>query len=138
MDAARGRNPYLFAALKSLPLADEQPEQQQEEQEGQGEVSEGSDQRLAATAGEQDLAGALLEQVDFENGSCSTSLKEDEELLQQLLGDSSSSGSKGEGLGGTTEGGEVDVRLIAAVRYRIERKRLLQATHLLLRLFLRT
>ena len=173
MDAARGKNPYLFAALKSLPLADEEPQQQQQEaeepQQQQQEVvtgraaaetedggedgagpagvlggeEAGGQQAALATAGEQELATALLGQVDAEVDSCSTSLKEDEELLLDLLGRGSRVGVLGEvaaevaGDGSPGDEDGVDVRLVAAVRYRVERKRLLQATQLLLGLFLR-
>ena len=195
MDAARGKNPYLFAALKSLPLADEEPQQQQQQQqegeeewepqeqqqeeeekpqqqqqqqqeeevvsgkagagtEGGGEDGAGPEgvlgggevggkQAALATAGEQELATALLGQVDAEVDSCSTSLKEDEELLLDLLGRGSRVGGFGEvaaevaGDGSPGEEDGVDVRLVAAVRYRVERKRLLQATQSLLGLFLR-
>jgi hypothetical protein len=124
MDAARGRNPYLIAALKSLPVTADEVGTAQEAAAAAGATA-GTGRGIGpASQQEKELAAALMQQVEVQlaQGS-SSSLQEDEQLLQQLEEKQQ-------------QQGEVDVRLIAAVRYRVERKRLLQLCQVLLRIFL--
>ncbi|GLC38819.1 hypothetical protein PLESTB_000712700 [Pleodorina starrii] len=117
--ALRGTDPYLAAALKSLPLRDG-PE-------------EGTDPRVAGAPGQQGggggggdasmrTAAALLEQVRAQMAEGTTALEADEEML---------AGSAGEALWAA------DPRLAAAVSYRVERKRLLAKGEALLKAYLR-
>jgi adenylosuccinate synthase len=125
MDAARGKNPYLIAALKSLPVTADEVGSAQEAAAAAGATA-GTGRGIGpASQQEKDLATALMQQVEVQmaQGS-SSSLQEDEQLLQQLEEKQQ-------------QQGEVDVRLIAAVRYRVERKRLLQSCQVLLNIFLR-
>lgn len=131
MQAAQGNNPYLIAALKSLPItADDVDPAAAAEVDGSDSTSKGRGIG-PATQQEKQLARALLQQVDAEVAACGSSLQEDEQLLQQLRQQQQQTMR-----GGAAEG-SVDVRRIAAVRYRIERKRLLQACQVLLNIFLR-
>jgi len=92
--ALEGRDPRLTAALKSLPLLDEEgAEREGADCGGWGEAQRG-------------LARALQERCQQELASCATSLEEDLALLEE--------GAAPPPL----------ARLEAAVRYRIERKRL--------------
>lgn len=171
-DIALGRNPYLFAALKSLPLSDTGDNSSMGADGTSATTtssSSGSSNDRLATPEEKELAAALQHQVDRELASCATSLVEDQLLLQQLevrlqeqqqkqaagtpavsrtadssegssapsssISDSSSSGGSSDG--GSTAVQVVDPRLLAAVQYRLERKRLLQAAQVALRVFQR-
>ncbi|KAG2434230.1 hypothetical protein HXX76_007955 [Chlamydomonas incerta] len=104
MSALRGSDPYLTAALKSLPLADS----------GGGSGS--------ASAESVRTAAALLQQVEAQLAEGSTTLEADEQLL---------GGPEGRALA------ESDPRQVAAVAYRIERKRLLGKAAALLRAYAR-
>lgn len=125
MDAAQGKNPYLIAALKSLPVTADDVGPAQEAAAAAGAAA-GTGRGLGpATQQEKDLADALKQQVEAQLAQGSgSSLQEDEQLLKQLEEQQQ-------------QQGEVDVRLVAAVRYRVERKRLLQACQVLLNIFLR-
>lgn len=125
MDAAQGKNPYLIAALKSLPVTADDIGPAQEAAAAAGAAA-GTGRGLGpSTQQEKDLADALKQQVEAQLAQGSgSSLQEDEQLLQQLEEQQQ-------------QQGEVDVRLVAAVRYRVERKRLLQACQVLLNIFLR-
>jgi hypothetical protein len=115
MDAAQGRNFYLFAALKSLPLkVDDGARPGSDSEKGAGGGGEAGAAGAAAAA-------ALLARVRELEAECGGGggLEADEALLRKL-----------EGPGGTGDAG--DPRLAAAVQYRLERKRLLQAARLAL------
>eukprot|EP00879_Flechtneria_rotunda_P022438 GHRR01023688.1.p1 GENE.GHRR01023688.1~~GHRR01023688.1.p1 ORF type:complete len:362 (+),score=153.27 GHRR01023688.1:241-1326(+) len=149
LQAAQGKNPYIFAALKSLPITadDAQPtaatasaasapgaDSIASEAISVDSSSADSDNvargmGLTATKQEKELATALLQQIEAEVETCSTSLREDEELLQQLQQLAAAAAAD--------EAAGTDVRLQAAVRYRVERKRLLQACKVLLALVIR-
>jgi hypothetical protein len=146
MDAAQGKNYYLFAALRSLPLKISSPEQEAAvaaaaaaATAGAGQPGLGAGLRVGSEEEQRALVASLLAQVEaqiFESsGGGKTTLQEDEQLLkdliskQQQLEQAASSAS-----GGTdgSSGGEFDARLVAAVSYRVERRRLLQAGRVVL------
>ncbi|GIL54003.1 hypothetical protein Vafri_9560 [Volvox africanus] len=110
--ALRGTDPYLFAALKSLPLKDEDPRV----------MDAASIHHRTATRGDSSerTAISLLRQVEAQISEGTTLLEDDELML---------AGSAGEQL--FVE----NPRLAAAVAYRIERKRLLTTTATLLRAY---
>lgn len=113
--AFSGRDPYLYAALKSLPLA--------------------VDESDAASPQEQaDLAHALLAELDAERGAWVTTPSQDQALLSQggLL---PADVEGGEGGKGAAAGRPVDARLAAVVQYRLQRKLLVGAASGLLRRF---
>lgn len=119
--ALSGKDPYSFAALKSLPLA----------------VDEGA----AAELGQQlALAEQLAAELAAEAASWPTSMEQDSNLVAQqreaaaAAGDSSSSGGGGSG-SSSSPSSPVDARLAAAVAYRLQRKALVTAGQLLLRSF---
>ena len=93
--ALEGRDPRLTAALKSLPLLDEE-----------GEEGGGAGGRGGWGEAQRDLARALEQRCQQELASCATSLEHDLALLE--------------------EGAALPppARLEAALRYRVERKRL--------------
>jgi hypothetical protein len=145
MKAAQGDNPYLLAALKSLPVqvddvsAADAAAMAQQESSGEGSSSEGS----ASSSGrgiapalpqEKELAGELLQQVQREAEAWPTSLEADEKLLLQLsMRPPLLPADTAAALGPLA----TDGRLLAAIKYRVERKRLLQACQVLLQLFVR-
>ncbi|GLI68384.1 hypothetical protein VaNZ11_012712, partial [Volvox africanus] len=112
--ALRGTDPYLFAALKSLPLKDEDPRV----------MDAYSIQQRTTTRGDASVrtATSLLRQVEAQIAEGTTPLEDDELML---------AGSAGEQLFSENP------RLAAAVIYRIERKRLLATTATLLRAYAR-
>ncbi|EFJ46131.1 hypothetical protein VOLCADRAFT_121106 [Volvox carteri f. nagariensis] len=105
LGALRGSDPYLLAALKSLPLKDDNDDgdcnNDDDDDVGAGGGGRGASMRTAAV---------LLSQVESQLAECTTPLEADEELL---------SDTSGEQLWAE------DPRLAAAVSYRVERKRLL-------------
>jgi hypothetical protein len=112
MDAVMGKIMHLQAALKSLPF----------DSSDAGAASSSEDAPLApASAAEKELAEALLQQVRVWQDAAPTSLQQDEQLLKEYEGPDI----------------EVDGRLIAAVKYRIERKKLLLAASSVLTAYLR-
>lgn len=133
MGAARGESPYLLAALRSLPLLMDNPEAAAASDaaaSGVDPAAADAGRGLApATADEQRLAGALLQQLDAELAACVTTLQEDEEALADAAADGARATRSGSS--------SADVRLVAAVRYRLERKKLMGAAQALLRTFTR-
>ncbi|GIM10040.1 hypothetical protein Vretimale_13795, partial [Volvox reticuliferus] len=113
--ALRGTDPYVFAALKSMPLKDDDPR-----------VMDASSIHRPTAARENDAsvrtAMSLLHQVEAQIAEGTTPLEDDEVML---------AGPAGEQL--LFE----DPRLAAAVAYRIERKRLLGTAAALLRAYAR-
>eukprot|EP00775_Hariotina_reticulata_P012042 gene12042-12185_t len=135
LDVARGNNPYIFAAMKSLPLKDDKVlpavlettfANVSEARSSTNSGSSNSSDRGTGPVTEEErvLAGALIEQVLSQQEFCGTTLLDDEQLLRQLQQQQTHSPSL--------------LRLAAAVRYRIERKRLLNACQVLLNVFVRS
>ena len=138
VDAARGRSPYLFAALKSLPLqldaaaaaaaagavgVDGRPDEGS--RAAAAAAAEGG-RRVGSAAEQRALAAALLAQVERqEMEGAASRLEDDEALLAALEAGGGGGGDEG-------EGAAADARLAAAVRYRLERKRLLRAARVAL------
>ncbi len=106
-----GKNLYMQAALRSLPFEEQGPSS------GADDAPLGPMRKV-----ERQLAEALLQQVSSWQESAATTLQQDEERLAVLLGPDV----------------EVDGRLIAAVQYRIERKKLLLAAAAVLKAYLRS
>lgn len=137
MDAAKGNNPYLIAALKSLPLTADEPVSPAAETAAEEAGASQSSRGIGpARQEEKELAGLLMRQVQEELGSSESSLQEDEKLLQQLQQELQGSAASAEAVG-FRDVVPRDGRLAAAVKYRIERKKLLQASQVLLNIFLR-
>ncbi|KAI8468472.1 MAG: hypothetical protein J3K34DRAFT_10778 [Monoraphidium minutum] len=131
MEAAQGRNPYLFAALKSLPL-----ELGEEGGGGAATPSSSGGGGGGGGGGGDDAAGrrlaaALLEAVASQVAAAPTTLEADEALLA-ALSEGGDEGRQGEGSEAPRDG-----RLAAAVRYRVERKRLLAAARVVLAAYAR-
>ncbi|KAG1664648.1 hypothetical protein FOA52_011785 [Chlamydomonas sp. UWO 241] len=124
LELITARNAYGYAALKSLPLADDTSEP--------GARDGGRDMQLARS---------LLKQVSaLAARECSTSLEDDEaELGRQERGGGASQQAGGStsatGGGGTGAVVDYDERGLAALRYRVERKRLFKAVRGLLELY---
>jgi hypothetical protein len=144
MQAARGDNPYLIAALRSLPLlADDVSAADAAAMAAEGAAAavassaDSSEGRgiAAATPQEKELAASLLAQVTAESGApWATSLADDEQLLLQLsMRPPSLPEAAAAALGPLAR----DPRLLAALKYRVERKRLLAAAQVLLSVFVR-
>lgn len=112
--AFSGRDPYLYAALKSLPLA----------------ITPAEEEAVAAAGWEAQaaLAGALLQELEGERSGWPTSMAQDAEWLAEWKSIAEAAG--------TACGAEVDERLAAAVQYRLQRKLLVSAGAGLLRRFL--
>jgi hypothetical protein len=149
MEAAQGKNPYLIAALKSLPLtADDTSSSNSEDTttttaqaaspatsaSSSGSSSDGGRGIGAATAAEKQLAGALMQQLQDEMQAWNTSLVEDEQILLGLVTRPPQLAPEVAAALGRLA---TDRRLVAAVQYRVERKRLVQAAQVLLNVFLR-
>jgi len=136
MEAAKGRRPHLFAALKSLPLADEEGGLGTSSSGGGGGGGgDGSSQppAVAATEAERSLARQLLVGLEVAASGCWGGLQEGEALLQRLEQQQQQQQppqGQGEASSAAEEG--ADVRLLAAVRYRVERQRLVEACRQLL------
>ncbi|KAG2447358.1 hypothetical protein HYH02_007686 [Chlamydomonas schloesseri] len=105
--ALNGSDPYLNAALRSLPLAD---------------GGSGGEEGRTASAASVRTAQALLEQVEAQIAAGTTTLEADEALM---------GGPQGAALAAA------DPRQAAAVSYRIERKRLLGKAAAVLRAYAR-
>lgn len=151
MEAAQGKNPYLIAALKSLPLTADDVSSNDSEATAAGsndsssgsstsDTSSSSSKSAggrgigAATAGEKQLAAALKQQLLEEMKAWKTSLVQDEQLLLSLVTRPPQlSPANAAALGQLA----ADPRLLSAVKYRVERKRLLQACEVLLNVFSR-
>jgi len=99
--ALEGRDPRLTAVLKSLPLLEEGGEREEADGGGWGEADGGG-----WGEAQRGLARALQERCQQELASCATSLEEDLALLEEAAAPLPLA------------------RLEAALRYRIERKRL--------------
>lgn len=106
--ALGGKDPYSFAALKSLPFAAE----------------EGGAAELGAQLA---LAERLAAELAGEAAAWPTSMEEDSQLVAHQRA----------AAGGSTSGGATaDARLAAALAYRLQRKALVTTGRLLLRSFL--
>lgn len=148
MEAAQGKNPYLIAALKSLPLTADDTTSTSTSSEDTTAVatpttsttssgasgSDGGRGIGAATAAEKQLAEALMQQLQGEMNAWKTSLVEDEQLLLGLVTRPPQLAPEVAAALGRLA---TDRRLVAAVQYRVERKRLVQAAQVLLNVFLR-
>jgi hypothetical protein len=135
MEAAKGKNPYLIAALKSLPLtADDAPPASADSAASDSSSSSSSRGIGAAAAEEKQLAEALMQQLQAEMKGWTTSLAEDEQLLLSLVTRPPQLSAEAAAALGKLA---TDPRLLSAVMYRIERKRLLQACQVLLNVFTR-
>lgn len=177
MDAARGSNPYLMAALKSLPLTADDPQAPKladvetstpsavtaaaagnsaknladdasvVDKAGPRVHVEGVDSSTGRGMGparkeEVELAALLSKQIHQELQSSKTTLQQDEQLLQQLqkkldIGTQDHEGDFSSGPENSKRAVPWDARLVSAVKYRVERKKLLQACQVLLNIFLR-
>lgn len=152
MEAAQGNNPYLIAALKSLPLTadDVSSDDAAAMTAGSSDATDTSSSSSSdssssssaegrgigsATAEEQQLAAALLQQLQEEMKCWSTSLAEDEQLLLALV--TRPPQLTPEAVAALGPSVAADPRLLSAVKYRVERKRLLQAAEVLLKVFTR-
>jgi hypothetical protein len=135
LEVARGNNPYIFAAMKSLPLTDDEvlpagmAAAVTDGVQASSSTNSGSSNSHGRGTGpvtqeERAVAAALMDQVLSQLKYCGTTLMEDEELLQQLQQQQTDSSCL--------------VQLAAAVRYRIERKKLLNACQVLLNVFIRS
>ena len=113
MDAVMGKNKYLQAALKSLPF--------QQQQQGGSDAADDDKPLPPMPADERKLAEALLQQVSGWQDAAPSSLEQDEQRLQALR----------------AAGQDADARLVAAVRYRAERKKLLLAAASVLKAYTR-
>ena len=115
VDAFSGRDTYRYAALKSLPLA----------------VIESD---AASVVDQLALAAQLLAEIEEERKGWKTSAAEDAATLVALL-------ERREGVVENDEKGKkgglkVDERLVAVIRYRLQRKRLLDAASRVLNAFM--
>jgi hypothetical protein len=146
MEAAKGQNPYLIAALKSLPLTADDVSDDESAAMAAGSSDAGSsdaDSSSSDTAGrgigvatqqEKQLAASLMHQLTEEMKAWRTSLLEDEQLLLSLVTRPPQlSPEVAAALGPLA----LDPRLLSAVKYRIERKRVIQACQVLLNVFTR-
>jgi hypothetical protein len=144
MEAAKGQNPYLIAALKSLPLTADDVSDGDSAAMAAGSSDAGSSDASSsdttgrgigvATAQEKQLAAALMQQLTEEMKAWGSSLLEDEQLLLSLVTRPPQlSPEVAAALGPLA----MDPRLLSAVKYRIERKRLIQACQVLLNVFTR-
>lgn len=150
MEAAQRKNPYLIAALKSLPLTADDVSSNDAAAMAAGSSDTGSSSSSssdtgsnggdtgggrgigAATAAEKQLAAALTQQLQEEMKDWSSSLAEDEQLLLSLVTRPPQLSPEAAAALGKLAG---DPRLLSAVKYRVERKRLLQASTVLLSVF---
>lgn len=142
MEAAQGKNPYLIAALKSLPLTADDVSSDDAAAMAAGSSDTGSSSSSgdagggrgigAATAAEKQLAAALAQQLQEEMKNWPSSLAEDEQLLLSLVTHPPQLSPEAAAALGKLAG---DPRLLSAVKYRVERKRLLQACMVLLNVF---
>lgn len=149
MEAAQGKNPYLIAALKSLPLTADDVSSNDAAAMAAGSTDTGSTDTGsssssssgdtgggrgigAATAAEKQLAAALAQQLQEEMKNWPSSLAEDEQLLLSLVTRPPQLSPETAAALGKLAG---DPRLLSAVKYRVERKRLLQACMVLLNVF---
>lgn len=110
MDTFSGKNPYLYAALKSLPIAYREED-----------ASSVDAQIKLATELVKETDEMMLHTADAISGGS------DEEKLAALLNTR---------LHADVNGSFDDVRMIAVLQYRIERKKLIVASRFLLRKFL--
>lgn len=109
--AMSGQDPYAYAALKSLPLA--------------------GDEGAAAPLAEQlSLAERMHAELAAEAASWPSSLQQDGELLQRWAGEAAAAA------GGGGQGSGIDLRLVAAVEYRLQRKALVVSCRQLLQDFM--
>jgi hypothetical protein len=133
MNAAKGKNPYIIAALKSLPLTADDATSNDSSSSSSSSSAEGRGIGVA-TAEEKQLAEALMQQLQAEMKEWATSLAEDEQLLLSLVTRPPQLSPEAAAALGKLA---ADPRLLSAVKYRIERKRLLQACQVLLNVFAR-
>ncbi|MEW5301267.1 MAG: hypothetical protein WDW38_009476 [Sanguina aurantia] len=140
-DIASGRSPYLYAAIKSLPFDFGELSGGQEGGAGSssstsespgvaggssgGGGSGGSTQHLEAAS---DLAAQCKEML----AGCATTVEEDEVLLSRLSALQETEQREAE------SGTSSSVRQLAAVQYRLERKKLIQACSTLLSIYSRS
>lgn len=126
VDCLSGKNPYVLAAMKSLPLRDEFDQQAATaaaaaaaapEPTAEGAAASGRDlESMPLSGAEKELAQALYQQCEVEISQYATSMQEDALLLQQAAGSD-------------------DMRSTAVLQYRLERKRLLNAASTVLKLY---
>jgi hypothetical protein len=133
MEAAKGKNPYIIAALKSLPLTADDVTSSDNSSSSSSSSTEGRGIG-GATAEEKQLAEALMQQLHAEMKGWATSLAEDEQLLLSLVTRPPQLSPEAAAALGKLA---TDGRLLSAVKYRIERKRLMQAGQVLLNVFLK-
>ena len=135
LSALKGEDPYAFAALKSLPLARDEEDAaaaataqglplRPEFSRGSGDGGDQDDAPCPPDAAERALAERLLAALRIgplaelrgDQASVGEALAEDEALLSRLARP-----------GGAKDADEADPRLAAALRYRVERARLMLA-----------
>mmetsp|Transcript_24477 Transcript_24477/g.66812 ORF Transcript_24477/g.66812 Transcript_24477/m.66812 type:complete len:450 (-) Transcript_24477:151-1500(-) len=121
MDAASGKNPYMWAALKSLPFAPEADE--------------------ASSSGEDhlELARNLHMQCESMLQGFQTTIEEDEQILAapSTSGSSNPAGRSPDSPLSTLTVEAAEPWYLAAVKYRLERKRLIRACRLVLSVYTR-
>jgi len=115
MEALSAKNPYTHAALKSFPMAREP-----EEQAAAAAAAPASGPGSQAVMSDMQLAKTLRDQCHAMLDVLPTNLDDDEEALKKAGADKGS-----------------DPRDVAALAYRVERKRLLRAAITLLDIYLR-
>ena len=124
VDAFSGRDAFMYAALKSLPLA-------------------AMESDAAPIADQLELAKTMLEELENEQEQWKSSIEEDAALLLDLIQhhqDKLINGAAQEGENeedGEKNKNNIDPRFEAVVRYRLYRKKLIDAGIKILRAFIR-
>ncbi|PRW55940.1 set domain [Chlorella sorokiniana] len=114
--ALSGKDPYSYAALKSLPFA--------------------AEEGAAAEVGQQvALAEHLAAELAAEAASWPTSMEQDSDLVAQQRAAAAAAAAASSSSGGSGGSAAPDARLAAALAYRLQRKALVTAGQLLLRSF---